>query len=63
MIKLLTNIIKLNLPFKLLYLNSNFKLGYLNPALNNPALKIKIVGWEVQKSCFCDVVHIFQSSL
>ena len=36
---LLTERIKLNLLFKLLYLSSNFAptLGYLNPALNNPA--------------------------
>ena len=37
---LLTERIKLNLLFKVLYLSSNFAptLGYLNPALNNCAL-------------------------
>ena len=63
--KLLTNRIKLNLPFKLSYLNSNFELGYHNPALNNPALKIKkeYRGLGSSKMMFLCIVHIFQSSL
>ena len=42
-INLMTEIIKLNLLFKLSNLNSNFALtlGYLDPALNNPALSLE----------------------
>ena len=50
--------IKLHLHFKLSYLNSNFvlTLGYVNPALNNPALLIKIDHIKItfpSRTCRC----------
>ena len=50
---------KLNLLFKLSNLNSNFALtlGYLNPALNNPAQKLRL--WSRIMTCVSITCHKF----
>ena len=54
-IKLWTKRIKLNFLFKLSYLSWNFALtlGYLNPALNNPAQRVKDLISVPKPGCCC----------